>query len=143
MVSSLTFIKNEFLKVTKFLFVSAFFSQLNRLQEVSIRDMDVYGTQSDCELSQNTPSIQTLDVSRNLIASWPMVAKICQQLPNLQSLFLRYVFRREDKNVLLCDQMLWFLKKYIDMRDNTAVILKVGISIVSFSKTHYVLKGIL
>ncbi|XP_025104248.1 tubulin-specific chaperone E-like isoform X2 [Pomacea canaliculata] len=63
-------------------------SQLNRLQEVSIRDMDVYGTQSDCELSQNTPSIQTLDVSRNLIASWPMVAKICQQLPNLQSLFL-------------------------------------------------------
>lgn len=118
MVSSLTFIKNEFLKVTKFLFVSAFFSQLNRLQEVSIRDMDVYGTQSDCELSQNTPSIQTLDVSRNLIASWPMVAKICQQLPNLQSLFLRYVFRREDKNVLLCDQMLWFLKKYIDMRDN-------------------------
>lgn len=108
MVSSLTFIKNEFLKVTKFLFVSAFFSQLNRLQEVSIRDMDVYGTQSDCELSQNTPSIQTLDVSRNLIASWPMVAKICQQLPNLQSLFLRYVFRREDKNVLLCDQMLWF-----------------------------------
>ncbi|KAK7493396.1 hypothetical protein BaRGS_00015296 [Batillaria attramentaria] len=63
-------------------------SQLNLLVEVSLRGMNIYGIQPEVQLSDITPNVHDLDLSRNLIASWDMVARICRQLPHLQKLYL-------------------------------------------------------
>ncbi|XP_070180632.1 tubulin-specific chaperone E-like [Littorina saxatilis] len=63
-------------------------SQLDRLKEVSVREKNVYGIRPDCKLAQITPKIVELDLSRNLVASWDMVARICQHLPHLNNLHL-------------------------------------------------------
>lgn len=71
-------------------FILFFPSQLDRLKEVSVREKNVYGIRPDCKLAQITPKIVELDLSRNLVASWDMVARICQHLPHLNNLHLRY-----------------------------------------------------
>lgn len=61
-------------------------SKLDQLKEVALRGMTVYGTTKSHDLSVLVPSIVILDLSQNLMSSWAQVAKITQQLKNLQSL---------------------------------------------------------
>lgn len=62
-------------------------SKLDTLQEVVLRGCLVYGVgESPEKLSKCTPQIQELDLSLNLLPSWPRLAAICKCLPNLTDL---------------------------------------------------------
>ncbi|KAL8623864.1 hypothetical protein ACOMHN_002192 [Nucella lapillus] len=61
-------------------------SQFSNLSGVAVRGEGVYGLSCDGLLSGLVPNVTELDLSLNLLASWDMVATICQQLPHLNNL---------------------------------------------------------
>ena len=65
------------------------YSKLDALKEVAVRGMSVYGTLKSHDLAVLVPSIEILDLSQNLLASWEQVASITRQLKNLNSLNVR------------------------------------------------------
>ncbi|XP_074655996.1 tubulin-specific chaperone E-like [Tubulanus polymorphus] len=61
-------------------------SEFEKLEEVVLRNMKVFGAASYHLLSQNVANIIELDLSQNLIPSWEEVSKITNQLKLLKSL---------------------------------------------------------
>ncbi|KAL5008816.1 hypothetical protein ScPMuIL_014397 [Solemya velum] len=61
-------------------------SKLEELEDVSLRNMAIYGSGPNPDLSRFAPNIQELDLCQNLLPSWQSVATIAQQLPNLRTL---------------------------------------------------------
>ena len=66
-------------------------SKLNSLMEVGLSAMEISGAREHGDILNTVPNIVDLDLSKNLIASWEEVARICCQLRNLESLRLGFV----------------------------------------------------
>ncbi|PCH37710.1 RNI-like protein, partial [Wolfiporia cocos MD-104 SS10] len=63
-------------------------SRLERLREVSLDGENVAYADPPGAIAKTCPGIRGLDLSRNLLPSWDMVASIASQLPQLQRLAL-------------------------------------------------------
>ncbi|KZT02304.1 RNI-like protein [Laetiporus sulphureus 93-53] len=63
-------------------------AQLERLQQVSLDGEGVSSPDPPGRISSTCPGIRGLDLSRNLIPSWDVVALIVSELPHLQRLAL-------------------------------------------------------
>lgn len=60
--------------------------KLDKLHDVAVRSMLIYGTTPSHDLAGLVPNIINLDISQNLLSSWKHVAEITKQLRNLQIL---------------------------------------------------------
>ncbi|KAJ3046672.1 hypothetical protein HK097_000641 [Rhizophlyctis rosea] len=66
-------------------------TQLSRLKEVGLAGLNIgFHDGAPGEITTTCPSITDLDLSRNLFSSLSDVAKICKELPNLQSLRISF-----------------------------------------------------
>ncbi|KAH0583677.1 hypothetical protein H2248_009291 [Termitomyces sp. 'cryptogamus'] len=63
-------------------------ADLGRLREVSLDGLDVATGNVDGVIHQTCPNIHGLDLSKNLIPSWDVVASIARELPLLERLCL-------------------------------------------------------
>lgn len=72
-----------FLEVVGFSKVNKKQSKFDQLKIVWLREHYVSSAGTPGELAELCPNLQELDISRNLINSWQIVADICCQLPSL------------------------------------------------------------
>ncbi|XP_060797024.1 tubulin-specific chaperone E [Neoarius graeffei] len=63
--------------------------QVENLEEIVLTNCGVSGPGPENEIRKNTPSVVSLDLSRNLLSSWEVVAAITEQLEKLEVLCLR------------------------------------------------------
>ncbi|XP_058398966.1 tubulin-specific chaperone E isoform X2 [Diceros bicornis minor] len=63
-------------------------SQLNKLEEISLRNLAVNGAGDKGGIAKACPNIRKVDLSRNLLSSWDDVIDIADQLKNLEVLNL-------------------------------------------------------
>ena len=91
--ASLTSLKKEmkapFVEMVGFSKVNKKQSKFDELKIVFLRDQCVSSAGQIGELADLCPNIRELDLSRNLINSWRVIADICRQLPKLERLDVR------------------------------------------------------
>ncbi|XP_061038189.1 tubulin-specific chaperone E isoform X2 [Eubalaena glacialis] len=63
-------------------------SQLNKLQEVSLRNCAVNGPGDKGGIAKACPNVRSIDLSKNLLSSWDEVVDIADQLKHLEVLNL-------------------------------------------------------
>ncbi|KAH9945843.1 uncharacterized protein BXZ73DRAFT_86099 [Epithele typhae] len=63
-------------------------SRLERLKDVSLDNESVSSANPPGEIARTCPEIRGLDLSKNLISSWEIVASITTELPDLRTLSL-------------------------------------------------------
>lgn len=95
-------INAPFLEVVGFSKVNRKQSKFDQLKIVWLRDQCVSSTGNPCELEELCPKLEELDISRNLINSWKIVADICCQLHSLVRLNVseNYLPNEENMEVL-------------------------------------------
>lgn len=81
--------KAPFVEMVGFSKVNRKQSNFDQLKIVSLREQCVSSAGRPGELGALCPDIRELDISRNLINSWRVIAEICRQLPKLERLDVR------------------------------------------------------
>lgn len=86
-------INAPFLEMVGFSKVNKKQSKFDRLKIVWLREQCVSNAGQSGELEELCPNLEELDISKNLINSWKIVADICFQLRSLVRLDVRYVIQ--------------------------------------------------
>lgn len=82
-------INAPFLEMVGFEKINKKQSTFNQLKIVALREQRISHAGEPAELLELCPNIIELDLSKNLINSWQIIAEICSQLRSLQSLDVR------------------------------------------------------